>query len=68
MKVDKAIEILSLAASGRAFTTGPDFYNSIKLGIEALKRVRERRGFAIPADLKLLPGEDQDIEEEVRQP
>lgn len=31
--------------------------NALKLGIEALNRLVERRGFAIPADLNLLPGE-----------
>ena len=36
MKIDKALEILSEAAFGHAVTFGPDFYDAVRLGIEAL--------------------------------
>ena len=43
MKLDGAIEILSEAAYGHSFTTNRDFKDALKLGIEALKRVKKER-------------------------
>lgn len=60
MKPEKAIEILSLAAPGHAFTTGTEFYDALNLGIEALKRVKaERTGYETYAP-DLLPGETEE--------
>ncbi len=42
MTLPKAIEILSLAAHGHAFTTGPDFWDALRMGIEALTRQYNR--------------------------
>jgi len=42
MPLQKAIEILNLAASGHAFTTGQDFYDALRLAIEALIEKRDR--------------------------
>lgn len=38
MNLPKAIEILSIERKTAELQTDPDFYNALKLGIEALKR------------------------------
>lgn len=43
MSIQKAISILSQAANGHAFTTGQEFYDALRLGIEALVQQRERQ-------------------------
>ena len=56
MKLDKAIEVLSLAAYGHALTTGPEFYDALKVGLEAVKRIMYDRSHTLQA-YQLLPGE-----------
>lgn len=42
MTLQKAIEILSLAAYGHAFSTGSDFWDALSMGTEALTRQLNR--------------------------
>lgn len=42
MPLQKAIDILNLAASGHAFTTGQDFYDALREAILALIEKRDR--------------------------
>lgn len=57
MKLEKAIENNEEHAKAHRYDTYPDYYNAIKLGIEALKLVEKRRRFAVPDRADLLPGE-----------
>lgn len=43
MTLQTAINILNLAASGHAFTTGTDFYDALRLGVLALIEQRDRQ-------------------------
>jgi len=57
MKIDKAIEIQTRRAKILQFHPKPDELDATKLGIEALKRVKEERtGYESYAP-DLLPGE-----------
>ena len=58
MTVDKAIKILADAAYGHSITTNRNFYDALKLGIEALKRHKELRS-AAPISYALLLGETE---------
>ena len=57
MKIDKAIEILSAAAHGHAFTMSRSFEDSCKLGIEAMKRLNDMRISPCTTADEILPGE-----------
>ena len=60
MTLDKAIEILSQWDKGTDPLYLPDLPDALKLGIEALKRVKHLRNFW-GKDLNLkLPGETKD--------
>jgi len=60
MTLKEAILTLSLAAERHAWTSSPDFYDALKLGIEALKRVKELREWHLAVAGRILPGEDEE--------
>jgi len=43
MTIQNAIDILSQAAYGHALTTGPEFYEALKLAVAALTRQQQQR-------------------------
>lgn len=57
MTLEEAIKTLSDAAYGKSFTLGPDFYDSLKLGIEACKFTLAVRGTILSYATLPLPGE-----------
>jgi len=59
MKLDKAIEILRHPPFYPSTPSDKDYANAIKLGIEALKRIRD-----FHEDDELLPGETPSRETE----
>ena len=60
MKIEKAIEILNHYCSKDSRCYDSDLYDSIKLGIQALKAWKEHRGTGSLMSPLLLPGETQD--------
>lgn len=60
MKIQKAIEILSESAYGKSFTTGSDFTDALKLGIEALQRIVYLRKDTDCPHYMTLPGEREE--------
>lgn len=60
MNIEKAIESLSNSANRGVTTFNDDFRDAERLGIEALKRERERRELDIDTRFGLLPGETKD--------
>lgn len=60
MTLTKAIEILADAAYNKSITFGPDFYNALKLGIEAMKHFKYHRDENIISFVKWLPGETEE--------
>lgn len=60
MTLEKAIEILSLLSNAPDWVFDEENRNSIKLGIEALKRVRLNRQVTRYPYKTLLPGETED--------
>jgi len=60
MKLPKAIEILyDLIGEGPQFSPD-DRRDAVKLGIEALKTVRDMRHYPFPDGIVQLPGETRD--------
>ncbi|MBA7529780.1 hypothetical protein ES705_21979 [subsurface metagenome] len=59
MTLPKAIEILSLAAHGHAFTTGPDFWDALKMATEALTRQLNRDTLSYGGMVARLEGETE---------
>ncbi len=57
MKIDKAIEVLSLSANQGTTTFNPDYKAAQLLGIEALKTVKAIRHYPFPDGVIILPGE-----------
>ena len=57
MTLDKAIEILTLSAKGVNLVSHKDLMESVKLGIEALKRIKSHRHHTIQVDFRPLLGE-----------
>lgn len=57
MKVSKAIEILSESANAGMTTFNQDYKDAQKLGIEALKRVKQCRSAPYGRLEDILPGE-----------
>lgn len=55
--IEKAIEILSNSAYSKATTFNQDFYDSLKLSVEAMKRISLLRDSLLELQLLLLPGE-----------
>ncbi len=60
MYISKAIEILNHYPDPDEIYSDPDFMDAIKLGIEALKRVKGNRLYPQPDVYPLLPGETED--------
>lgn len=59
MKIDKAIEILTVHTKDRKPYFDPDLHTATKLGLEALKRLKEHREEHIDISHRNLPGETQ---------
>lgn len=57
MKIVKAIEILENCTNANSFIKGSDLYDSVQLGIEALKERAEAVRQGLPLWHELLPGE-----------
>ena len=60
MTIDQAIEILSNSANSGMTTFNQDYKDAQRLGVEALKVVREMRGFAEGWRPTKLPGETKE--------
>ena len=60
MKIDKAIKFLEDDVTVLLLREEPDFTDAVKLGIEALKRVKEARQRVYFISRALLPGETND--------
>ena len=58
--IDKAIEVLSNRPIRRITAGGIDFYDAIKLGVEALKRLKEEKDKIPDALWRPLPGETKE--------
>jgi len=67
MNIEKAIEILThyLGKDSRCYD--PDLYDSVKLGIEALKRLQQLRTSRITWFRGLLTGETDDSSQEAEE-
>ena len=61
MTIDKAIEILKDIVNTAHYSDYPDDHGAIKLGIEALKRVRNDRGTSYQPVWYPLPGETKSL-------
>lgn len=59
MQLQKAIEVGETYMKGSDEADPVTFDTALLLLIEAGKRLKIRRGFGIPADLELLPGETE---------
>ena len=57
MKLAKSTEILSLEAYGSAHTNNPNWYDAVKLSIEAEKAITDYRRGLVVDFLLPLPGE-----------
>ena len=57
MKLDKAIEILTIYKAGEEDTYSDDLDDALQLGIEALKVIKRYRSFVAVDAIRLLPGE-----------
>ncbi len=57
MKLDKAIEVLTLENKHPWNNDNSDLRNAVKLGIEALKSKQEARRYGVASSVILLPGE-----------
>lgn len=57
MKLTKAIEILTYYCSKDSHCYDPDLYDSVELGIEALKREQAKRTQLLGLTIAPLPGE-----------
>lgn len=60
MKLEKAIEILEHEVTYRDCFDNTDRYHALKLGIEALKSVKQDRALRLPGRLEPLPGETEE--------
>lgn len=57
MKIDKAIELLTDHDNLTLVYKNPDLHASVKLGIEALRQLKELRLFGLNTAAPTLPGE-----------
>lgn len=60
----KAIEILSLSANTGVTTFDQDFKDAEKLGIEALKRHKNRASTTFAGMMEPLPGETSGVDDD----
>ena len=60
MKISKAIEILTIELSAFPHKGTEDWYDSVKLGIEALKHHKKLRDAHPYSNYKILPGETKE--------
>lgn len=60
MTIDKAIQVLNYLISISSHMPNPDHRDAIKLGIEALKRIKQQRALEACERSYLLPGETRD--------
>ena len=60
MTLDKAMEILAESAYHGSTTFNEDYKDAQKLGIEALKRLKEHREDQIDITYRALPGETEE--------
>ena len=60
MTLDKAIETLKDATVGTESFDDPELPDAIKLGIEAMRRIKEVRRFPRTWDARALPGETEE--------
>ena len=59
MKIDKAIEILDLTIAHTRADNTPGVRDAIKLGLEAMKVIREFRAGTYNDTIETLPGEEE---------
>lgn len=64
MTIDDAIEYFSLILEAVHIGTNPFYIESVKLGIEAMKRLKENRHSYPHSIIDLLPGETEKGEKE----
>jgi hypothetical protein len=60
MTLEEAIEILEVRIQSKPLLGKHEVYGAIKLGIEALKREKERRRSIYWSGAALLPGETEE--------
>jgi len=60
MKIDEAIETLESMLPSEMPNNPPRRLDAYRLGIEALKRIKERRDLKTGWEIQLLPGETED--------
>ena len=60
MKLNKAIEIFTIELNAYPHKGADDWYNAVRLGIEALKEIHRERIGEIPFIGERLPGETED--------
>jgi len=60
MKIEKAIEILTIFFINKRKVPDDDIWDASKLGLEALKQVKESRFDPSTWEPKLLPGETEE--------
>jgi len=58
--IGKAIELITLHFKGCTVREDPDFFDACCLGVEALKRHRDRYKFKFQGDRGYLPGETEE--------
>ena len=66
MKIDEAIKLLDRWQNGKDITSFDDVNRAVKLGIEALKRVRDIRQEMSATRESLLPGEAEETTNDPR--
>ena len=62
MKLEEAIEILSDNVRAKPPGCNADYFDAIKLGIEALKTYQDVRKFLAQLPSGLLPGETKEVQ------
>ena len=60
MTIDEAIKILAILDHGDTAEIEDTWLDALKLGIEALKRIKGGRSWLFPRASDLLPGETKD--------
>jgi len=60
MKLEKAIQLLTLGSDGNLDATWEEYANALKLGIEALKAIIKARDIPYATPAHYLPGETEE--------